>query len=262
MNCQVLSVLTIPQAPPEADAFRIQQAKCRQHDSPLERKIPKVVWRGVEWTNPEVRKPLVAATKGQTWADVVVMDWEKKDDIIPMDAFCKFRYVVNTEGRAWSARMTHLLNCDSLLFVHDVEWIAHYYHLLDVGSNCVRVERDFSDLGERVLYYNDHMEEAQAIADAQRQTFRERYTTPAATACYWRKMMRAWAEVSFKPTTKVVLKQKNKLQSAERLRGISLEEFLNHENTQDYGDDENMDMLHNNKQHWIDKGQEHKDNNP
>ncbi|CAK4028518.1 Hypothetical predicted protein [Lecanosticta acicola] len=249
-------------APPEADAFRIQQSKCRQHDAPLERKIPKVVWRGVEWTNPEVRKPLIEATQGQQWADVVAMHWDKGDAIMPMDAFCKFRYMVNTEGRAWSARMTHLLNCDSLLFVHDVEWIAHYYHLLDTGSNCVRVERDFSDLGEKVLYFNDHTEEAQAVADAQRKTFRERYTTPAASACYWRKMMRAWAAASFEPTTKVVMKQKDKLQSAERLRGISLEEFLNHDNTRDYGDDEKLNMLHHNEQEWVEKGKEHEDKHP
>lgn len=154
------------------------------------------------------------------------MDWDRPKSVIPMDAFCKYRYVVNTEGRSWSARMTHLLNCDSLLLVHDVEWIAHYYHLLDTGTNCVRVERDFSDLEEKIRYYNNHTQEAQTIANEAKTTFRERYTTPAATACYWRKLLRAWSSVSFVPDTHTTNHDRNRHQSREKPRGISFEEFM------------------------------------
>lgn len=59
-------------APPEAEGFREMQKKARQHDGPLTQKIPQVVWRGVSWTNPEIRKPLLQVTKGKTWADVMV----------------------------------------------------------------------------------------------------------------------------------------------------------------------------------------------
>lgn len=122
--------------------------------------------------------------------------------------------------------MTHLLNCDSLLLVHDVEWIAHYYHLLDTDMNCVRVERDFSDLEEKIRYYNNHTTEAQTIANTARTTFRERYTTPAATACYWRKLLCSWASVSFKPVTKIVAKGKHRRENTEVPRGISFEQFM------------------------------------
>ncbi|KAF2161762.1 hypothetical protein M409DRAFT_58838 [Zasmidium cellare ATCC 36951] len=219
--------------PPENEGFRQMQERARKHDGPLNRKIPKLAWRGVSWTNPEIRKPLLNVTDGKKWADVVEMNWDVPQDILPMDAFCKYRYVVNTEGRSWSARMTHLLNCDSLLFVHDVEWIAHYYHLLDTDMNCVRVERDFADLEEKIQYFSNHTQEAQIIANTAKITFRERYTTPAATACYWRKLLRSWATVSFTPATKVVMKGKNK-QKVERPRGVSFEEFIVHDNTQDY----------------------------
>ena len=59
-------------APPEAEGFRTMQAKCRRHDSPLEQKIPQVVWRGAMWTNEVVRRPLIEATAGKEWANVSV----------------------------------------------------------------------------------------------------------------------------------------------------------------------------------------------
>lgn len=58
--------------PPENEGFRQMQERARKHDGPLHNKIPKVAWRGVSWTNPEIRKPLLEATEGKKWADVMV----------------------------------------------------------------------------------------------------------------------------------------------------------------------------------------------
>lgn len=41
--------------------------------------------------------------------------------------------------------------------------------------------------------------EAQRIADNSVRTFRERYLTPAAEACYWRRLWAAYASVSESP---------------------------------------------------------------
>lgn len=43
-------------------------------------------------------------------------------------------------------------------------------------------------------------DEAQKIADNSVKTFRERYLTPAAEACYWRKLWDAYATVSETPS--------------------------------------------------------------
>lgn len=59
-------------APPEAEGFRSMQKKARQHDAPLAKKTPQVAWRGVSWTNPGIRKPLLNVTQGKNWADVMV----------------------------------------------------------------------------------------------------------------------------------------------------------------------------------------------
>ncbi|KAI5370822.1 Putative glycosyl transferase CAP10 domain-containing protein [Septoria linicola] len=191
-------------APPEAEGFRTMQQKCRKRDSPLKQKIPQVVWRGAVGTNEAVRQPLLDVTAGKSWANVTSIDWFNPDStIMAMENFCKFRYTVNTEGRSWSARMTHLINCDSLLFVHDVEWIAHYYHLLDTGTNCVHVNRTFENLEEQVDYFNKNLDQAQRIAD---QT------------------------VTFTPRIDIA-KDGHRMK---KTRGITFEEFTVHKNDEDY----------------------------
>lgn len=47
------------------------------------------------------------------------------------------------------------------------------------------------------LRTNDQI--AMDIAERNVRTFRERYLTSAAEVCYWRKLIRGWAGVSFEP---------------------------------------------------------------
>lgn len=42
-------------------------------------------------------------------------------------------------------------------------------------------------------------ERAERIANNSASVFRDRYLTPAAQACYWREMIRAWRLASFEP---------------------------------------------------------------
>lgn len=67
------------------------------------------------------------------------------------------------------------------------------------GQNIIEVERDFSDLGKKMKHYLKHQDESEDIARKSAAMFRDRYLTPAAQACYWRQMFRAWASVSFTP---------------------------------------------------------------
>ncbi|TKA32444.1 hypothetical protein B0A50_01552 [Salinomyces thailandicus] len=183
-------------AVPSAGAFADMQAKARQYDLAIAEKVQKAVWRGVEWTNQEVRGALLAQSADQSWADVRKMTWSNTTDFLPLHELCRYAYVVNTEGRSWSSRLTHLLNCDSVPIIHDITWTAHYYHLLHPVVNYISVHRNFSDLGHQIEYYKEHRESRQRIADAARTMFRERYTTPAAAACYWRRLLRSWSSVA------------------------------------------------------------------
>ncbi|KAK5123316.1 hypothetical protein LTR85_002747 [Meristemomyces frigidus] len=219
--------------PPAAGTYQEMQAKARKHDGLIAGKEQKLVWRGVDWTNPGVRGALLNATLYEPWADVKKMTWNNSTDKIALDDFCRFAYVVNTEGRSWSSRLTHLLNCDSVPVLHNLAWVAHYYHLLDPEVNYVPVNRNFSDLGEKMRFYLDHPHVAQGIADSARTTFRERYTTPAATACYWRRLLRSWSSVAFKPEGYEFVGH-GKSHKEQRIGGITFEEFLLHNSSMDY----------------------------
>lgn len=171
-------------------------------------KEPKLFWRGaiVRAVAPVLRKHMVEAAANQSWADIKVLNWEAEDpeksNRVNIEDHCKYQFLVNTEGRAWSGRLKYIQNCRSVIVAHKMEWIVpHEYLMVASGTdqNFIEVERDFSDLKEKMDYFMAHPDEAARIADNSASTFRDRYLTPAAEACYWRKLIYGWAEVSFKP---------------------------------------------------------------
>lgn len=70
---------------------------------------------------------------------------------------------------------------------------------------------------------------ARRIADNSVETFRERYLTPAAEACYWRKLIKAWRAVSFEPElyepVAVKHSQGGQMKRAGRTRGMRWESY-------------------------------------
>lgn len=170
-------------------------------------KAPKLFWRGAitPAVAPELRQHLVDQAADQAWADIKVVDWHESDaksNRVPIEEHCKYQYLVNTEGRAWSGRLKFLQNCHSVTVAHKLAWILPYEYLMvpdGPKQNFIEVKRDFSDLKEKMDYFITHPEEAQRIANNSVATFRDRYLTPAAEACYWRKLIYGYAEVSYKP---------------------------------------------------------------
>lgn len=218
-------------APPVASSYMEMQRRARLHDAPLAHKIPKLVWRGVVWTNRAVRGRLMNVTHEKGWADVQEVDWNTESNIMRLDDFCAYRFTIHTEGRSWSGRLKYLLNCDSLLFMHRLDWTTAYYHLLvPDGSrqNYIPVSRDFRNLEAEVTYYIKHPKEAQRIADNAVATFRDRYISPAAEACYWRRLVHGWNRVAFtpQPFENTTVNFLGATVQEEHLRGIPYEEFL------------------------------------
>jgi hypothetical protein len=171
----------------------------------FESKEKKLVWRGA--ANPNaLRQKLSDLTKGKSWADIVLLDWGNKESIkeklLPMEDHCKYMFLAQVEGRSYSGRGKYLQNCRSVFVAHKLDWIeAHHAALVASGpeQNFVEVKRDWSDLESSMQHLLDNPQEAKRIADNGVSTFRDRYLTPAAEACYWRKLIRGWASVSFTP---------------------------------------------------------------
>jgi len=84
-----------------------------------------------------------------------------------------------------------------------MDWIQHHYPLMRSSGpeqNYVEVRRDWEDLHEKMQWLIDNDLDAERIAANNMKAFRRRYLTPAAEVCYWRHLIRSWAEVSFEPS--------------------------------------------------------------
>ena len=169
-------------------------------------KKKELFWRGATM-NLEVRKKLIELTANKEWADVKEIKWRDEDsmknDLKTMDEHCQWRFLAHVEGNSYSGRLKYLQNCRSVIFAHSMEWIQHYTRLMrssGTEQNYVEVRRDLGDLEKAVLQLRADDEKALRIASNSVKTFRERYLTPAAQACYWRALIRAWAEVAFEPS--------------------------------------------------------------
>lgn len=192
----------------------------------FEDKKPLVVWRGSTKTNI-LREYLVNGTIGKSWSDIQAIEWLNMTTMLPghdelsisMPDHCAYQFAVHTEGNqafpfgplnnsansflpqtghSYSGRGKYLQNCLSVFIMHKIEWIEPHTHLLvpsGARQNMVQVERDFSDLQEKVEGLLARPEEARAIAVEGVRVFRDRYLTPAAQACYWRRLFVAWKSV-------------------------------------------------------------------
>lgn len=169
-------------------------------------KIPQIFWRGAIKTAPALRKSLVRATRSKSWANVSALDWGSRKSIqanlAPMEDHCRYMFLAHTEGRSFSGRAKYLHNCRSVVVAHKLEWReAHQAALRSSGphANFVEVERDYSDLEVKIQRLLDRPHEARRIADNGVDAFRDRYLTPAAEACHWRRLLVAWRSVTFEP---------------------------------------------------------------
>ncbi|KIH88132.1 hypothetical protein SPBR_07049 [Sporothrix brasiliensis 5110] len=111
-------------------------------------KIPRAVWRGTTWFNsvhsPRLRQNLVAVAKGQSWADVEALDWvggggtggrvqssaQNATNALAIEDFCRYRYVLHTEGVAYSGRFQFLQMCNSVTITPPIVWMQHTTHLV------------------------------------------------------------------------------------------------------------------------------------
>lgn len=218
-------------AAPRATSFIEQQRRAAVHDAYIMDKIPKAVWRGARWTNEYVRGHLLNVSSSKDWADIEEVDWSQPNNTMTMEDMCRYAFTIHTEGRSWSGRLKFLLNCDSVLIAHHLDWTAEFYHLMKhtgKDQNYIRVNREFSNLEAKLEYFIENPKAAQRIADNAAKTFRSRYTSPAAESCYWRRLIQSYSEVAFTPepfelSTRIRMGEEV---TEQVLRGITYEEML------------------------------------
>jgi hypothetical protein len=134
----------------------------------------------------------------------------------------------NVSGHSYSGRGKYLLNCESVSIVHTPEWIEPHTHLF-VGSgpnqNVVAVARDFSDLDAKMEHLLRNPDVGALVARNSAALFRDRYLTPAAQACYWRRLIRSWRSVSFEPAMFESVRGKDG-RARKKARGVAYETYV------------------------------------
>ncbi|KAF2212123.1 hypothetical protein CERZMDRAFT_98037 [Cercospora zeae-maydis SCOH1-5] len=161
-------------------------------------KNPQLVWRGKLSFAPKLRRGLLDAARGKEWSDVKEINWDVKQNFLALHEHCKYMFIAHVEGRSYSASLKYRQACRSVIVAHKLQYILHYHYLLVAEGphqNFVQVERDFSDLTPKIEELLANPIKAQEIADNSVRTFRERYLTPAAEACYWRALIRGYSTV-------------------------------------------------------------------
>jgi hypothetical protein len=215
--------------PRVAGSFNSFQRQALQTGDSYRAKISKLVWRGTTQFNPMIRNALLQQSSGKPWSDVVALDEEASTKSrLSAEDQCRYKFAAHTEGTSWSGRLKYLLSCNSVIFIHPLKHYTHLYHLLEpTGSqqNYVPVKLDWSDLGSKVQEMIVDEDKAATIARNAKSVFRDRYLTPAAQTCYFRRLFHAWRDVPFEPETYELVPWKTG-QPVKRIRGISYEEYM------------------------------------
>ncbi|XXH03968.1 hypothetical protein Hte_010376 [Hypoxylon texense] len=95
-------------------------------------KTPKAVWRGTTWFNSaragRMRQDLVVTAKNKPWADVEALH-ANRSNALAIEDFCRYRYVVHTEGVTYSGRFQYHQLCASVVLSPPIAWMQHLTHL-------------------------------------------------------------------------------------------------------------------------------------
>jgi hypothetical protein len=202
----------------------------QEADEPQLEREQMLFWRGRISASPKLRRGLVDAAKNKPWSAVRALQipadprtQSQSENYMSSADQCKYMFIAHAEGRSYSGSLKYRQVCRSVVVSHKLQWIQHHHYLLVANGtqqNFVEVERDFSDLEQRMEWLLSHPEEARRIANNSVTTFRERYLTPAAEACYWRALIRGWGSVSFKSELYEPHGQQGK-----RQRGVRFESY-------------------------------------
>lgn len=92
-------------------------------------KRPRAVWRGTAGFNGaragRLRPELLATTRGHAWADVEALrppDANNNNNALAIEDFCRYRYIVHTEGVTYSGRLPFHQLCASVVLTPPLAW--------------------------------------------------------------------------------------------------------------------------------------------
>ena len=174
-----------------------------EEEVPWAQKTQQLVWRGIALPHYHNRVDFVRVAHDKPWAVVSTVSISEPDsNMIPVTDFCRWMFVADVERNSWSGGAKYKHNCHSVFVSSGLTWREIYTGaLVDSGpeQNWVSVRDDWSNLEETLQNLIANPAQAKMIADNSVRTLRDQYLTPAAEACYWRRLIQGYALVSFEP---------------------------------------------------------------
>ncbi|XP_054476209.1 protein O-glucosyltransferase 3 [Anoplopoma fimbria] len=107
--------------------------------------------------------------------------------------FFKYKYQVNVDGTVAAYRFPYLMLGNSLVLKQDSQYYEYFYHHLKAGTHYVPVQRNLSDLLDKIKWAKENDAEAQEIARAGQAVVRE-LLQPSRLYCYYYTVMHMYSE--------------------------------------------------------------------
>ncbi|KAK6530392.1 hypothetical protein TWF694_003747 [Orbilia ellipsospora] len=191
---------------PKIGAWTEARERISKMDKHFKDKSDIAIWRGTVHWNSDTRGKLLNVTRGKHWADVQELQWGKND--LTIEQFCQNKFLVYTEGVTYSGRLAYFTQCHSVIITTPFKWFQHYTHLFRSSGpkQNIVIINDWSELESTIEHLIANPDQAEIVADNLVSTFRDLYLTPAAVNCYWRKLIRGYAEVTMGGKETEVLK--------------------------------------------------------
>ncbi|KAK8025401.1 hypothetical protein PG990_003224 [Apiospora arundinis] len=173
------------------------------------------------------REEMKGASTTNEWDSFSLTNSPRRDLSAP--DVCRHRVLIHPDSQSTFNRLDSLL-CASVNVLPSPKWVHLYHGLMyskplnngsrDSGAefqNVALVEKAGPDLEKGTPDFLRNTKIAKTIASNTVETFRHRYLTEAAAACYWRELIHTYREVSYSPKV---------YNETDPRRGIPLKEFL------------------------------------
>jgi len=133
---------------------------------PFSDKMPKVVWRGGLYS--PIRKRFMQAVHGLDFCDAGTpspkAEEQYRKPYLSIDQQRRYRYIVSLEGNDVATNLKWIMSSNSLCLMPEPTfetWFCEGW--LKPGVHYVPLAPDFSDLADKVAYYERHPQEAEKI---------------------------------------------------------------------------------------------------
>lgn len=113
---------------------------------------PKIDARSVKWNNND--KKLLRKERMSV----------ENNNYISLPDHCKFKYLIDLQGRGYSGRLKVLLFSGRPLFIQERKWKEFFFEKLIDGVHYIKVKEDLSDLELKLDWAESHPDECMKIA--------------------------------------------------------------------------------------------------